>query len=238
LEARSVFLRKLVAAGADLNAVSGCPAWLDNGGGSCKLPRDIVLLKEYLALGADPHRLDGDQEMTAVGLALKRCDPPGGADDDPLALLLAHPPKARNAGVQLGLDRSLNVVFGASCSDLARLDVADRLIAYGANVNTLNPLKQSNMGATMFYKGDAVYREAAAYLLAHGSDVDAPDDEGNTALTWLLAYEKPRMERVLWLASHGARLEKVLSRPVLPESLRGPDRDAIIRQIKAAAPPS
>jgi ankyrin repeat protein len=243
LEARSMFLRKLAAAGANLNAVGDspysqtCPAWLDNGGSSlCELPDDIGLLKEYLALGADPYRLDRAQEVTAVGLALKRCKP-AGADEDPLTLLLAQPPKVRDVNTQLGLDRSLNVVFGASCSNLVRLDVADRLIAYGANVNTLNPLRQTNIGAAMFYKDDAVYRDAAGYLLVHGTPVDAPDDNGNTALNWLLSYEKPRMERVLWLAAHGARLENVLNRPVLPQSLLGPDKDAIIGQIKAASPP-
>jgi hypothetical protein len=237
LHSRSVFLHKLVVNKTDLNAIVSdeyyCPPWIQSSGSSCQLPSDIKLFKEYLTLGADPYFMYGDsQQETAIGLALNQCSP-SSVDNDLLALMLAHPPKVHNATSQRGLDRSLNAVFGSFCRKSARLDVADRLIAYGANVNALSDLGATNLGTTMYHKDDEVYSAAAAYLLAHGARIDQPDSHGNTAMHWLLNNENPRMDRVLWLAQHGARLENVLNRPVLPISLTGPDKEAIIASIKA-----
>jgi ankyrin repeat protein len=239
LHSRSVFLHKLVVDAEDLNDIAPsnynyCPAWIHSGDSTCKLPDSISLVKEYLALGADPYlEFNSLNHTTAIGLILNKCSPTSSTDSDLLALMLAQPPKIRNASNQLGLDLSLNMVFGASCSNLVRLDIADRLIAYGANVNALGDRGDTNLGATIFFKDDAVYSTAAAYLLTHGARIDEPNSYRKTVMYWLLDYEHPRMDRVLWLARHGARLENVLNQPVLPTSLRGPDRESIIAEVKA-----
>ncbi len=234
--ARRVLLSRLVAGGGDLNASNdACPAWLGGENTSCRLPRDDVLIKDYLKLGADPYWLNPRQEKTALGMALNECDSVREGEQDRVVLLLAQPPRRGEPATTAGLNRSLSAVFGAQCPQMARLDVADRLIAYGADINAFDDRGDTNLGKVMFYKDDAVYQTAASYLLANGARVDAPDEWGHTALYWLLDYDHPRMERVLWLARHGARLQNVMNQPELPKSLMGPNKAEIIRRIEAAA---
>lgn len=228
--ARDSLLRKLVAAGVDPNEADnyyGCPAWL-GGGPYCKVPNDLDLVKTYLDLGADPFRRifrDGRGGDTALGIALR-----GGLLDGITTLMLARYPLESGPSSKAGLDRSLGILSDPRFSGDERIDIAYCLIAMEADVNVLQDDGGTTLGGALLMD-DAVYREAAGFLLEKGMSLDA--QYGYTALYWMLDHEEPRMDRVLWLVQHGARLENVLNKESLPKSLRGPQKAAIIKQIRA-----
>ena len=128
---RRKFFELLVASGNDLDggknldAGSGlrCVAWLPN----CSLP-DEAIVRELLALGADPYRFGWEKETNGVLAAIAGCKP------ELAELMLAMPPKARNAALQASLDRSAERAADPYfCSEKPDMRaVLARLISYGA----------------------------------------------------------------------------------------------------------
>ena len=121
---RRRFLELLAARGYDLDGDGvNCVGWLPN----CMLGDESVV-RELLALGADPYHLAPNGDENGVLLAIRACKP------ELAELMLAKPPRKRDAATQASLDeaalRAADPYFCARKTDMS--GVLARLLALGA----------------------------------------------------------------------------------------------------------
>lgn len=133
------FLEHLATRHYELDAAGErCVAWLPD----CRLPGNGIV-RELLALGADPYRLGHEGKINAVLAAVSECNL------ELAELMLATPPKRDDAAIKASLtvaaDRVLNLACCAEKGDnktvLARSVALARLISYGAAQPTSGTVK-------------------------------------------------------------------------------------------------
>lgn len=166
-------VNELLASGIELNVYEAAAT------GQTERLRELI--------GADPslvnsHSVDG---FTPLGFAV----------------FFAHPEivdelLAAGADVNLASQESMKVAPLASASAAGQLEIAKKLIAHGANVNT----RAANDFTPLHEAAASGRLEFATLLLEHGADVNAKTTDGKTPLDY--ARENNRTEMVELLLKH------------------------------------
>lgn len=180
----------LVAQGADVNAASrdrDTPLYC------AVVKQDIVLVRQLLAMEADPRRRAGSQLFSAQQLDAMEMDPDSAAA---FRRLCREPATTDASCVPL-----LGAMFVDD--DAFRALVVEELLAAGAEVDVRGGyLSKTPLLAAMSER----HLDSAERLLKAGADPNVIDDLGMTALIWAARWSP---EAVRLLLAHGADARRI-----------------------------
>ncbi|KAM7214165.1 Ankyrin repeat-containing domain protein [Rhypophila decipiens] len=196
-------VKKLIAAGADINASHGWPLQAAAAGGH------LAVVAELLAHGAEINRIitEGDREkhMMGGGTALQVACEAGSREVVDLLLQHGADPNLGPTGANGGTPTCPLIV----ASQKSAYEIFKSLIQAGATVDVLGGPERTT---PLINAALSLSRAAVELLLERGANINLPDKTvGDTAL--IAASRKGDVEMVSCLLDHGA--------DILPSNRRG-----------------